>query len=220
MIATTTPIRRIRIEPLSARAELQIVARAAMGIMTLTLMYLITNSATFRDPGAADAANRNLLPFQVLVRDRPPADQRMFRELQEGLLEAETRRGSSGAWPAVAVLAGEGIPPFAPDPTVKGTQYDWSLTQDGPIVNYLGTPRQSTSPAWLVVIREPEPGVPPDQTFEDEEHHRLITGAMLHVSTWTRADTRLATRMTRSPQTEGWTQLYAVPPSAVRHPPR
>lgn len=217
MIAVTTPIRRMRVEPLSARAELRSVARAAMAIVTVALMYLITNSPAFRDPGTA---NRNLLPFQVLVRDRPPTEQRMFRELQEGLLEAETRRSSTGAWPAVPVLADEGIPPFALDPTVKGTRYDWSLTQDGPIVNYLGIPRQSNAPAWLVVIREPEPGVPPDQTFEDEEHHRLITGVMLHVSTWTRTDTPLATRITRSPQTDGWTQLYAVSPSTVRHPPR
>ena len=217
MIAATTAIRRSRVEPLSARAELQSVARAAMAIMTLALIYLITSSATFRDTGAA---SQNLLPFQALVQNRPPVDQRMFRELQEGLLEAETRRSSTGAWPAVPVLAGEGIPPFALDPTNKGATYDWSLIQDRSIVNYLGIPRQPDAPAWLVVIREPAPGVPPDQTYEDEEHHRLITGVMLHVSTWTRADSRVARRITPAPQTEGWTQLYAVAPSAVRHPPR
>jgi len=219
MIATTTSIRRTRVEPFSARAELQSVARAAMAIMTVALMYLITNSATFRDPGTV-TANRNLLPFQVLVRDRPPTEQRMFRELQEGLLEAEARRSTTGAWPAVPALADDGIPPFALDPTARGTRYDWSLIQSGTVVNYLGIPRESNAPAWLVLIQEPEPGVPPDQTYEDEEHHRLITGVMLHVSTWAHADSRVATRVTRSPQTEGWTQFYAVGPSAVRHPPR
>ena len=217
MIAAATPIRRMRVEPLSAHAELRSVARTAMAIVTVALMYLITNSATFRDPGTA---NRNLLPFQVLVRDRPPIEQRMFRELQEGLLEAETRRTMTGTWPAVSALAADGVPPFALDPTARGGRYDWSLVQSGALVNYLGIPRESSAPAWLVVIQEPEPGVPPDQTYEDEEHHRLITGVMLHVSTWARADSGVATRITRSPQTEGWTQLYAVGPSAIRHPPR
>lgn len=217
MIAATAPVRRVRVEPLSSRAELQSVARAAMGIMTVSLMYLVATSASFRDTGAA---NRNLLPFQALVQERPSIEQRMFRELQEGVLEAETRRSSTGAWPAVSSLAGEGIPPFALDPTVKGARYDWSLIRDRSIVNYLGLPRQPDAPAWLVVIREPEPGVPPDQLFEDEEHHRLITGDMLHVSTWTRADSRVAARIITAPQAEGWTQLYAVAPSSVRHPPR
>ncbi len=218
MIAATTPIRRMRVEPLSAHAELRSVARTAMAIVTVALMYLITSGATLRDPGTT--ANRNLLPFQVLVRDRPPTEQRMFRELQEGLLEAETRRTMTGTWPAVSALAADGVPPFALDPTARGGRYDWSLVQSGALVNYLGIPRESSAPAWLVVIQEPEPGVPPDQTYEDEEHHRLITGVMLHVSTWARADSGVATRITRSPQAEGWTQLYAVGPSAVRHPPR
>ena len=129
-------------------------------------------------------------------------------------------RSTTGTWPAVSALADDGVPPFALDPTAKGGRYDWSLVQSGALVNYLGIPRESSAPAWLVVIQEPEPGVPPDQTYEDEEHHRLITGVMLHVSTWAHADSRVATRITRSPQTEGWTQLYAVGPSAVRHPPR
>jgi len=217
MIAATTSVRRINVEPLSARAELRSVARAAMAILTVAMLYLMTTSAAVRESATA---NRNLLPFQALVRDRPPTEQRMFRELQEGLLEAEMRRSMTGMWPAVPALAADGVPPFALDPTAKGGPYDWSLIQNGAIVNYLGIPRQSDAPAWLVVIREPEPGVPPDQTFEDEEHHRLITGAMLHVSTWTRADSRVPARISRSPQTEGWTQLYAVSPSTVRHPPR
>ena len=217
MIAATTAVRRISVEPLSARAELRSVARAAMAILTIAMLYLMTSSAAVRDGGTA---TRNLLPFQKLVRDRPSTDQRMFRELQEGLLEAETRRSMAGAWPPVAGLAADGVPPFAPDPTAKGARYDWSLIQSGALVNYLGLPREPNAPAWLVVAQEPEPGVPPDQTFEDEEHHRLITGAMLHVSTWTRADSRVPPRISRSPQAEGWTQLYAVGPSAVRHPPR
>jgi hypothetical protein len=140
----------------------------------------------------------------------------MFRELQEGLLEAETRRVDRGAWPAVLSLAADGIPPFARDPTAKGGEYEWHLTTSGTVVNYLGLPQRSGAPAWLVLVQEPEPGAPPDPAREDEEHHRLITGEMLHVSTWVRADARVASRIIRTPQAEGWTQLYAVGPSLAQ----
>jgi hypothetical protein len=70
-----------------------------------------------------------------------------------------------------------------------------------------------------VWVQEPEPGVPPDQNFEDEEHHRLIDGTMLHVSTWSHArGPRVPPRIVRVPQAEGWTQLYAVGPGNQQNP--
>jgi hypothetical protein len=173
-------------------------------------MFLAADSATFRDAGGTA---RHLLPFQTRIQDRPALDQRMFRELQEGLLEAESRRASTGMWPAAAALAAEGIPPFALDPTARGGLYDWRLTVSGAFVNYLGIPRRADASLWLVLVQEPEPGTPPDPAREDEEHHRLLNGDMLHVSTWVRADGRVPTGTIRAPQAEGWTQLYAVGPS-------
>jgi hypothetical protein len=216
-MATMASIRRMRVEPLSARAELGSVVRASMVIVIGAWMFLATDSAKFRDPGTA---NRHLLPFQVLIQDRPPNEQRMFRELQEGLLEAEARRTSTGTWPAISVLAEDGVPPFALDPTAKGARYDWRLVQSSTFVNYLGIPRQPNAPAWLVLVQEPEPGAPPDPAREDEEHHKLITGVTLHVSTWARTDSRVASRIIRAPQAEGWTQFYAVGPSPVQPAPR
>jgi hypothetical protein len=220
---TAGTMRHIDVRPLSARAELGHVVRFSMVILIGVWMFLATNGATSRDAGNT---SRHLLPFQVLIQDRPSIEQRMFRELQEGLLEAEARRGDRGTWPAVSSLAADGIPPFALDPTAKGGLYDWRLTVSGAYVNYLGLPRRSDAPAWLVLVQEPEPGAPPDPAREDEEHHRLITGDMLHVSTWVRADARVAGRIIRAPQAEGWTQLYAVGPSltggtpqpAIRNP--
>jgi hypothetical protein len=201
--------RRVEVRPPSSRVELGNVVRFSMVIVIGAWMFLATDSATFRSDGST---TKHLLPFQTLIRDRPSIDQRMFRELQEGLLEAESRRGSSGAWPGVAALAVDGIPPFALDPTAKGGRYEWRLTVNGAFVNYLGLPQQSGSPAWLVVVQEPEPGAPPDPAREDEEHHRLLGGDMLHVSTWVRADARVPAGTIRAPQAEGWTQLYAVGP--------
>ena len=216
MTDTADIIRRIEVQPPSARAELVLVVRFSMVIAIGVWMYLATDSATFRDAGNT---NRHLLPFQALIQDRAPIDQRMFRELQEGLLEAETRRADRGAWPAVSSLAADGIPPFALDPTAKGGQYEWHLTVSGTLVNYLGLPQRSDAPAWLVLVQEPEPGAPPDPAREDEEHHLLITGVKLHVSTWVRADAHVASRIIRTPQAEGWTQLYAVGPSPAQPTP-
>ena len=216
MNGTAGALRRIEVRPPSARDELLTVLRVGMLVMIGAWMVLATDSATFRDD---DTAVRHLLPFQALIRDRPPIEQRMFRELQEGLLEAELRRVDARAWPSAALLAADGIPPFAPDPTAKGGRYDWQLLTSGMFVNYLGIPHRPDAPAWLVLVQEPDPKGPPDPAREDEEHHRLSTGEMLHVSFWLRSDARVPNRIIRTPQAEGWTQLYAVGPSPAPPPP-
>jgi hypothetical protein len=210
MSAASGAIRRIEVRPLSARIEFGNVVRFGMVVVISVWMYLATDGGSFH--GAA-ADRRHLLPFQTLIQDRPPTEQRMFRELQEGLLEAEARRADAGSWPAVDRLAADGIPPFAPDPTAKAGPYDWRAIVSGTFVNYLGVPRRPGAPAWLVLIQEPDPGAAPDPAREDEEHHRLVNGAMLHVSTWIRIDPNIAPRIVRAPQAEGWTQLYAVGPA-------
>ena len=187
--------------------------RASVAIVVVVWIYVASNA-----PGGGATSPRSLLPYQKLIADRSPVDQRMFRELQEGLLEAEAVRASIKIWPTAPALAADGIPPFAADPT-KRASYEWTMIRVGMIVNYLGVPQSGDQPAWLVLIQEPEPGVPPDQTFEDEEHHRIVSGPMLHVSTWTRAEGgRIETKPVRLPQAEGWTQLYAVGPSAPGRP--
>jgi hypothetical protein len=210
MTAGDTPARRVQVETLSARTELLLVLRAAMAMTAALWLYVALMA-----PAGGVAGPRNLLPFQKLIADRPPEEQRVFRELQEGLLEAEAARSAANAWPAAAALAAQGIPPFAPDPTERAA-LEWRLLQNGTIVNYLGLPKTADGPAWLLFVQEPVPGVPPDQAFEDEEHHRLAGGAMLHVSTWVHAAGRgVPERLVRMPQAEGWTQLYAVGPPAL-----
>ena len=201
--------RRVQIETRSARAELLLVVRAGMAITIGVWLYLASSSAA---SGGAPSA-RNLLPFQKPIADRPSSEQRVFRELQEGLIEAEAARSSNGSWPAVPTLAESGIPPFAADPT-QHPAYAWALLQGGTLVNYLGIPKSGDAPAWLLLVQEPEAGAPPDPAAEDEEHHRLVNGSMLHVSIWLHANGRqIGPRLVRVPQAEGWTQLYAVGPS-------
>jgi hypothetical protein len=205
-----TTMRQVAVERLTPQQELTNVVRGSAVIIVGVWMYLAATLGNGAD------ARRSLLPFQTLVQNRQPSEQRMFRELQEGLIEAEAVRSTTAAWPAVESLSEQGIPPFAPDPTAKAANYRWALLRGGAFVNYLGLPDRTGVPAWVVLIQEPEPGVPPDQLFEDEEHHRLLDGTMLHVSTWAHAngsDTPL--RLTSVPQAEGWIQIYAVPPGAA-----
>jgi len=213
MMAVATMPRRVPVELLSTRQELVYIVRVAVVIVLGVWLYLASALGDTR-------ANRNnLLPYQAVIQNRPETDQRMFCELQEALLEAERVRSADGMWPEVTALAEQGIPPFALDPTAKTAVFRWQLLKSGPVVNYLGIPDRPGVPAWLLLVQEPEPGVPPDQNFEDEEHNRLLDGTMLHVSTWSYADgIRASGKIVRLPQAEGWTQLYAIGPGRSPKP--
>jgi len=212
MPAASMP-RRVAVERLSLREELAHVVRLATTIVLGVWLYLASAL------GDGSTTRRNLLPYQTVIQNRPSAEQRVFRELQEGLLEAETVRSTMGAWPTATELAADGVPPFATDPTAKTAVFRWQFLRDGTFVNYLGIPDRAGVPAWLVLVQEPEPGALPDQAFEDEEHHRLLDGTMLHVSTWNYLDgIHVSTKIARLPQLEGWTQLYAVGPGRITRP--
>lgn len=199
----------VEIRPPSVRDETLNVIKASAAIIVLVAGYLFRPAML----GGADSGSvsraANLLPFQALVRDVPGADQRMFRELQEGLLEAERIRDTTGKWPDAAALAAEGIPPFGQDPTRQTASYRWSTLIQGTTLNYLGIPNTSSAPAWLMVVIEPEPGAPPDPAPNDETHHRLSDGTTLHVSIWSTPERHRTSGFTAMPlpQNEGWTQL-------------
>jgi hypothetical protein len=201
-------IRTTEIRPPSVRAETLNVAKAAGAVMVIVAAYLFRPS--FGEQSLADSRRPStLLPYQKLVADSSPVEQRTFRELQEGLLEAERIRATTGRWPDVASLAAEGIPPFASDPTRKGPSYKWTSVRQDWTTNYVGVPSDPSAPAWTLVILEPAPGEPPDPAPNDETHHRLPDGTTLHVTMWTipEQSRRSGFAALRLPQNEGWTQL-------------
>jgi hypothetical protein len=267
--ASPPAVRTVEIGPPSARAETWNVLRVATLIVLATWIYLADTAAPGRGAagtgdgaGAAAAAGpgtaaggtgtareRDLMPFQRLFGSLGGEDQRMFRELQEGLLEAENARSATGRWPAPAALAEQGIPPFAAAAGVAGAAggakipagampgdaggarlrgggaaarrlYRWELRREGLVVNYLGVPADGRDPAFLLLVQEPDPRVPPAAAAGqavDEVHHRLADGTLLHVSTWMRAAAPPAAAsgagdlpgVIVEPFARGWTQLLA-----------
>jgi hypothetical protein len=200
--------RTTEIRPPSVRAETLNVAKAVAAVIVIVAAYLLRPSFGGESP-AGSRSSSALLPYQKLVADLPPVEQRTFRELQEGLLEAERLRAGTGRWPDVAALAAEGIPPFASDPTRKGSSYKWTSVRQDWTTNYVGVPSDPSAPAWTLVILEPAPGDPPDPAPNDETHHRLPDGTTLHVTIWMMPEQsrRSGFAALRLPQNEGWTQL-------------
>ena len=199
-------MRTREIHPPSVRAETLNVLKAAIAVVVVVAAYIFRPSFGTEAERAGRQLQIGLLPYQQLIRDAAPAEQRVFRELQEGLLEAERIRSQTGHWPDVSTLAAEGIPPFAEDPTQK-VEYTWSSVRQDWVTNYLGVPADATQRAWVLVILEPEPGAPPDPAPPDETHHRLPDGTMLHVSIWNMPEEKRRSGFAalRLPQNDGWT---------------
>ena len=202
-------VRTVEILPPSARTETLNVLKAAAAVSVIMAVYLFRPSFTTQSSNLQSRQSSiavGLLPYQRLIRDASSAEQRTYRELQEGLLEAERLRAQTGQWPDVATLASQGIPPFAADPTQK-VPYKWTAVRQDWAINYLGVPSDAAAPAWVLVILEPEPGAPADPAPNDETHHRLPDGTTLHVSVWNmpEAKRRSGFAALRLPQNEGWT---------------
>jgi hypothetical protein len=202
-------IRTVEVLPPSSHGETRLVLRAAAAIVFGALFVIGLRPGD----GVLENAPRtgDLLPFQVLFRDAPSPVQRMYREMQEGVVEAENARIATKQWPAVTTLEAQGIPPFA----LASPPYRWRLVRDGVFVNYVGTPvSTSDGPAFLALIQEPDPGYVDTATAPlDEVHHRLTDGTLLHVSIWFRAAAAAAPadRVLTQPFTAGWTQILVGP---------
>jgi len=200
-------MRTRNIEPPSVRAETLNVLKAGAAIVVIVAAYIFR--PTFGAPSTnlqSPQSHWGLLPYQKLIGDASAGEQRVFRELQEGLLEAERIRAQTGYWPDVKTLESEGIPPFARDPTQK-VDYKWTSVRQDWATNYLGVPSDPSQRAWVMVILEPEPGAPADPAPNDETHHRLPDGTTLHVSIWNMPEEKRRSGFAalRLPQNDGWT---------------
>jgi hypothetical protein len=205
-------IRTVDVLPPSASGETHLVLRAAAAIV-FGAFFVSALHASDRGNDSGPQG-RDLAPFQMLFRDATPTVQRMFREIQAGLIKAEDMRVATKRWPAVEALAAQAIPPFP----LADSPYRWRLLQEGVYAAYLGAPApESDAPALLALIQEPEPGsvetvIP--ATPPDELHHRLSDGTLLHVSVWFRPgglppDDQVTMATLARPSAAGWTQVLA-----------
>lgn len=207
-VAQSDSIRTVELQPPSAADEISWVVLAASFIV-LCVIYAIAFETHTGGPGAG-AASGSLLPFQVLFRDLPGPEQRMFRQLQEGAVEAIRLRAANGAWPEVATLASQGIPPFADDP-IDPVRREWRFQRDGLIANYTGRPTSDLdAPAFLLLVVEPDPVTgerPPPPSVIDEEHKLLSDRVLLHVTYWKKRGGDAGAGVVTDPAMAGWSQI-------------
>ena len=186
------------------RASIFLVAALIVGGIGIYLALRVSGSGT--------DGQKDLLPYQVLARTLPDTEQQTFGAIRRGLGDAEAERARLARWPEPAALASLGIPPFAGD----AHSLRWQQFQQGKTVDYLGIPSDPASPAWLVVLQEPEPNMPPDPAPLDDEHHKLPDGTRLHVYVWMHQyGGRVAPGFIAQPQSQGWSQVFRVPPNPL-----
>ena len=179
-------IRSVEIAWRSPVEETVLVAKAAVFIVLLSSVAIGVERKILGRPAFTASASLEAFggtpPPQIAFADLPGPAQRVFRAVEEGLVEAEARRSATGSWPSIEDLGRGGIPPFADDP-IDRAGYVWQMLHDKNVANYLGVPSKvKTEPAFLIVVREPEPGmliVPGAQA--DEVHHKLADGTLVHV---------------------------------------
>ena len=190
-----------------ARERFAILALAGL-VVTLVAGYLL-----FRSSALGEGAGASLTPYQMLVRDLVSSEQLMFGRLQLAVIEAEAARAQTGRWPEPAALGG--LPALLPiaDESLPAPACTWTRTQERGVINYLGRPTDDeAAAAWLLRIQEPDPNTPVDVAPNDEVHHRLPDGTVLHVTIWThRFGGRVSPAFVLQPELTGWTQLLTAP---------
>ena len=181
-------------------------SRERYGVIGLGLLivatigiYLVLRSSALESNGGGGG----LLPYQSLVHDLVSSDQTTFAEMHRQLAEIEKARATAGRWPDASSVT---LPP-----------YNWSTTRQGFFLNYLAKPHDDVSAAaWLLLVQEPDPLATPDPAPNDETHHRLPDGTVLHVSVWThRFGGQVPNEFFRQPEAAGWTQVLYAPVPVV-----
>jgi hypothetical protein len=187
------------------------------GIRILGLALLIASTvgayvALRSMSGAGD--EERLRPYQALAGTLPEAERQMFAALHVSILGAEAFRARTGGWPEPRDLVSGEAAALADD---RG--YQWRLARQTVVTQYLGLPDRPSDPAWLLVFQEPIPGAPPDPAPNDEEHHRLPDGEVLHLYIWMhRVGGRVPPQFVPSPESSGWMQILYAPPNPIRSP--
>jgi hypothetical protein len=212
-VRSAATVRTVEVVSPSVEGELVWLFNTAAFILVVVI-YIVAFETLGSGRVVSTGPMDGLLPFQVLFRDLPTSDQRMFRAMQEGAGEAERLRAADGAWPTTPSLADAGVPPFARDPLDK-VGLRWSERSERLVVNYLGVSPAAGSSAFLILIQEPDPATgekAPQPGVVDEEHQLLTDGTLLHVTYWKSAEPSLRPGVIGDPAMAGWTQIRVTSP--------
>lgn len=204
MATRPAPGPELEVSPPSAAAETGLVVRAVFHVGFWSAIAV----AWLHAPGAGTAETLGLQYDEVAFSALPPAEQRVYRLLREGVQTAERTRGRTGAWPEVSALVARGVAPFV-DP-IDAAGYRWTRVADGPTVDYVGAPDPASGlGTFLVVLLEPPPGTPVDPTAVADEVHRLLRdGTLLHVTIWRAPGARTIAGAVAAPAVEdGWRRV-------------
>jgi hypothetical protein len=216
IVGPQSSIRTVEVLPPSRSEEGSWVFLTA-GFVCLCVIYTLAFQVYRPDGVTNRGASAGGLPFQVMFRDLPSSEQRMFRNMKEGFTEALRARTADGDWPPVETLAASGVPPFAPDPLDKSA-LRWSQRRAGLLTVYLGVPPAgSAQPAFMIQILEPDAsgGEQPLPNVVDEEHELLADGRVLHVTYWKHPPGGIGPRLVSDPALDGWLQIRVTSPFAV-----
>ena len=178
-----------------------VLALAVLIVLTVSV-YLALRSSALESTGSP----ANLMPYQTLERDLVSSDQTMFADLQQTLVKVEGERAVASRWPDAKTLELTGSSP-----------YSWTGARQGFFMNYLARPAaDGSATAWLLLIQEPDPLATPDPAPNDETHHRLPDGTVLHVGIWMhRFGGQVPLDFVRQPEVAGWTQVLVAPVAPV-----
>lgn len=184
--------RVVAVRPPNARQETAYVALLALAIIAAAGAHLALLS---KSPGAPEKREG-----EVLFMNLGFEEQRAFRELQEGLVEAERLRADKGRWPSAEELRAEQIPPFAAG--------GYQSLENNVALNYAGVRGESL---FLAVIQEPGEWAAPGSVKLDEDHRQLRDGDMLHVSIWVAKSTAVLKDVITNPPVHGFTRIRLAP---------
>jgi hypothetical protein len=184
-------------------------SRERLGVIALGVLILVTVSAYLALRSSAlesTGSPADLMPYQTLARDLVSSDQIVFTGLQQTLIRVEGERATASKWPDANTLGATGSP-----------SYTWTASRQGFFMNYLARPAtDAAGTAWLLLIQEPDPLATSDPAPNDETHHRLPDGTVLHVGIWMhRFGGQVPPSFVRQPEVAGWTQVLVAPVAPV-----
>lgn len=196
-------VRTVSVQPPSVQRETKNVGLALLQIAVVSAIAINASRPSKADPASGLQADE--IGFGKLDAD----DQRLFRATLEGLTELEDARNATGAWPAIEALAKRGVPPFAEDP-IDRHGYRWSKVSDKLVTNYLGIPKEAVRSTFVIAVVEPEAGAA-EVVDEDETHHKLTDGTMIHVGIY-RGPLRVIppAPLSQFSYGEGWRRIVGV----------